>query len=100
LKPKKRSARTVRKTRPPEMTAWTSDSGASASAATCSDQAPSATSIPSVNHLERNRPAALASGCFSDTSGAAQAPRCLKRKPTLVASAHSKERRIPIWMVN
>ena len=32
VKPNQRSARTVRKTSPPEMTAWTSESGASASA--------------------------------------------------------------------
>ena len=82
------------------MTACTSDSGASASAATWSDHATSATSIPSANHFERNSPTALASGCLSDTSGAAQAPRCLSRKPTFVASAHSSERRIPSWIVN
>ena len=36
------------------MTAWTSDSGASASAATWKIQAPSATAMPIANHLERN----------------------------------------------
>ena len=82
------------------MTACTSDSGASASAATWKDHAISATSIPSVNHLERNSPIALVSGCLSDTAGAARAPRCLRRKPTLVASAHEQERMIPSWIVN
>ena len=44
---------------------------------------------------ERNSPTALRSGCLSDTSGAAQAPRCLSRKPTLVASAQRSASRIP-----
>ena len=59
VKPNQRSARTVRKTSPPEMTAWTSESGASARAKTWRHQAPSATSMPSANHLERNSPTAL-----------------------------------------
>ena len=41
------------------MTAWTSESGASAMAATWRIQAPAATSMPMANHLERNRPTAL-----------------------------------------
>jgi hypothetical protein len=49
--------------------------------------------------LDRNSPTALASGCLIDTSGAAFAPRCFSRKPTFVASAHSRDRRIPIWIV-
>ena len=52
-KPKQRSASTARKTRPPEITAWTSEIGASASAATCSTQATSATAKPIAHHLER-----------------------------------------------
>ena len=44
------------------MTAWTSESGASASAATCSAHAPTATSMPIANHFERNSPTALRSG--------------------------------------
>ena len=59
LQPKKRSAITVRKTSPPEITACTSESGASASAATWKIHATMATSMPIVNHLERNRPTAL-----------------------------------------
>ena len=41
------------------MTAWTSDSGASAIAPTWRIQAPAATSMPIANHLERKRPTAL-----------------------------------------
>jgi hypothetical protein len=77
------------------MIAWTTESGASARAATWNVQATSATSIPIVNHLERNRPTALAIGCLSETSGAAQAPRCLSRNATFVASAQNSDSRIP-----
>ena len=52
-KPKQRSARTVSKTMPPEMTVWTIESGASAMAATWKAQAPVATTMPRANHLER-----------------------------------------------
>ena len=55
LKPKTRSARTARKTSPAEMTAWTSDRGASAIAATWNSQAPIATPMPMANHLEVQR---------------------------------------------
>jgi hypothetical protein len=41
------------------MTACTIDSDASDSAPTCNSHAPSATSQPTVHHLERNRPTAL-----------------------------------------
>ena len=59
------------------MTAWTSDSGAMAIAATCRAHAPKATSMPIANQRERNRAAPLRSGWCQSTSGAAQAPRCL-----------------------
>ena len=38
---------------------------------------------------------ALAIGCLSETSGAAQAPRCLSRNATFVASAQNSDSRIP-----
>ena len=44
------------------MTAWTSDSGARAMAATWSAQAPTATSMPIANQRERNSDAPLRSG--------------------------------------
>ena len=56
LKPKTRSARTARKTRPPEMTAWTRERGASAMAATWKIQAPIATPMPIANHFDVQRP--------------------------------------------
>ena len=52
--------------------------------------------MPMANHFDRNRPTALATGCLRLTSGAAQAPRCLSRKPTFVAKAQKRARRIPI----
>ena len=58
-KSKNRSARTARNTSPPESTACTIDSGARASAPTCSTHARIATSHPIANHLERNSAAAL-----------------------------------------
>jgi hypothetical protein len=78
------------------MTAWTIDSGASARAATWKAHAPTATTMPMANHFERKSPTALATGCFRLTSGAAQAPLCLSRKPTFVANAQKRARRIPI----
>ena len=50
-KPKIRSASTARITTPVESTAWTTDSGAKASAATWKNQAPVATAMPMANHL-------------------------------------------------
>ena len=51
LKPKIRSAITARITTPVERTAWTTDSGAKARAATWNSQAPAATAMPIANHL-------------------------------------------------
>ncbi len=76
-KPKIRSASTASITTPVESTACTTDIGASASAATCSSQAPAAIPIPSANHLERKSDFALYSGCRMSTQGASLAPRCL-----------------------
>ena len=55
-RPKKRSASTARKTSPPERTACTIDSGASASAPTCSPQATIATMKPTKNHWRGRDP--------------------------------------------
>ena len=49
------------------MTAWTSDSGARAMAATWKIQAPMATPMPIANHREVQRFFALRSGCFHST---------------------------------
>ena len=76
-KPNSRSASTARITTPVESTAWTTDSGAKASAATCSSQAPSATPMPIANHLEANSDLTVRSGWRMSTFGAALAPRCL-----------------------
>ena len=67
-----------------------------ASAATWKTQAPSATSMPIANHFERNRPDRAGQRMPQVTSGAAQAPRCFSRKPTFVANAQNRARRIPI----
>ena len=56
------SARTVRKTRPPEMTAWTSESGASAMAPTWKSHATTATPMPMANQRDRNSAADDRSG--------------------------------------
>ena len=81
------------------MTACTSESGASARAATWKIQAPAATSIPIANHFDLKRPMPLRRGCANDTSGAAQAPLCLSRKPRFVASAQKNASRMPSWRV-
>ena len=77
------------------MTAWTSESGAMARAATWRTQAPNATSMPIANHFDLNRPTALLSGWRMLTSGAAQAPRCFKRKPRLVVRAQKSASKMP-----
>ena len=66
---------------------WTSEIGASASAATCSPQEPIATTRPSAYHFDRNRASVLRTGALHSTAGAATAPRCLKRKPSTEATA-------------
>ena len=75
--PKIRSAITASITTPVESTAWTTESGAKASAATCSSQAKSAMPMPIANHLDRKSDAPLCSGRRTSTQGASLAPRCL-----------------------
>ena len=72
-----RSASTASITTPVESTAWTTDSGAKTSAATCSSQAPSAMTMPIANHFERNSDLPDWSGRRTSTEGASFAPRCL-----------------------
>ena len=59
-KPNSRSATTVSSTSPPAITDWTSEIGASASAATWKPHEPVATRIPSVYQRERNSASELA----------------------------------------
>ena len=77
LKPKMRSAMTARITTPVESTAWTTEIGARAIAATCSSQAPSATAMPIANQREAKRALTVLTGRRMSTLGAAQAPLCL-----------------------
>ena len=72
-----RSAITAMITTPVESTAWTTDSGANASAATWSSQAPAATPMPIANHFDANSARPARSGWRMSTLGAAFAPRCL-----------------------
>ncbi len=64
-------------TTPPARTAWTTDIGASASAATWKPQALVATSMPSANQGEPKSDLAERRGCLMSTGSAAHAPRCL-----------------------
>jgi hypothetical protein len=95
LNPNQRSASTARNTRPPEITAWTSEMGAMASAATCRTHAPRATAKPIVHHLEENRPVALRSGWRMSTSGACVAPLCFHRNARFVVRAQASASRSP-----
>jgi hypothetical protein len=95
LNPNQRSAGQASRTRPPEITAWTSEIGARARAATWKTQPPVATSMPIVHQRERKRALVDSHGCEKRTSGAATAPLCLHRKPMLPMSAQSSAKRIP-----
>ena len=61
-RPKVRSAITASRTTPPARTAWTSDSGATAMAATWKIHAAEAISMPIENSLEANSDLAERSG--------------------------------------
>ena len=76
-KPKIRSATTVRNTRPPAITDWTSEIGARESAATWRPQLAVATRIPITYHFDRNSARELAIGRLASTGGDSTAPRCL-----------------------
>src|ERR671910_607988 len=58
-----------------------------------------ATPMPMANHFEVQRFFALRSGGFHSTAGAAQAPRCLNRKPKFVKKAHRSASNMPICTV-
>ncbi len=64
-------------TTPPASATCTTDMGAIASAATCSPQEATATSIPSANHFEEYSARAERSGWLISTFATALAPRCL-----------------------
>ena len=80
---------------PPASTDCTTDSGAADSAPTWKTQATLPISIPTVNILTLNNDRAVFSGCRMSTRGAAQAPRCLYRKPMFVVSAQPSASRMP-----
>src|SRR3954452_8946339 len=89
LKPNQRSAIIASITKPLASTAWTSDSGARLSDATCSAHATNATPKPIDHHFGLNRARTVRHGWRTSTSGAAVAPRWRMRKPMSVASADS-----------
>ena len=78
-----------------ESTAWTTDIGAKARAATWKNQALVATAMPIANHLEENRFLTVRSGWRMSTCAASLAPLCLNRKPSCVTTAHKSARNMP-----
>src|SRR4051794_11870156 len=86
-KPNSRSPSTASTTKPPEITACASDSGAKPSAPTWNAQPRTATAQPIVHHFDRNSSVALLTGRRMSTAGAATAPRCFHRNARFVASA-------------
>jgi hypothetical protein len=85
---------------PPEIVVSTRDSGATASATTCSVQATNAMAKPIVHQRDRNSPAALRSGWVSSTAGDATAPRYLQSNPTFATSAHASASSMPSWTIS
>ena len=69
LKPNSRSAITASSTTPVESTAWTTDIGAKARAATWKNQALVATAMPIANHLEEKSSLTERSGWRMSTCG-------------------------------
>src|SRR5207253_9134732 len=76
-KPNMRSAITAINTTPAASATWTTDIGATASAATCRPQLATAIAMPSVNHREEYRARAERSGWRTLTLATALAPRYL-----------------------
>ena len=68
---------TVSRTSPPAITDWTSEIGASESAATCRPHDAVATMIPIVYQRERNSASDVRTGRRASTGGDSTAPRCL-----------------------
>ena len=77
LKPNIRSAITAMNTIPAARATWTTDIGASDSAATCRAQLPTAIAIPMANHLDEYSSRAERSGWVTRTLGTELAPRYL-----------------------
>ena len=77
LKPNIRSAITAMNTIPAARATWTTDIGASDSAATCRPQLPTAISMPIANHFEEYSCRAERSGWMTWTLGTELAPRYL-----------------------
>ena len=77
MKPNIRSAITAMKTIPAARATWTTDIGASDSAATCRPQLATAISMPIANHLEEYSSRAERSGCMTRTLATELAPRYL-----------------------
>ena len=76
-KPNSRSAITAMNTTPAASATWTTDIGASVSAATCRPQLAVAVSMPRQNHFEEYSLLAERSGCRACTLGTELAPRYL-----------------------
>jgi hypothetical protein len=93
--PSTRSAMIASNTTPPASTACTTDSGTIDIAATWKIQAPLAITIPTANQREEYSWRAVRNGRRMSTAGAARAPRCLYRKPMLVASAQASASKMP-----
>ncbi len=98
--PNSREPTTVTSTRPPAITDWTSEIGASASAATWKPHDVVATTQPIVYTGERNSAIVLATGRRHSTAGAATAPRYLRKKPITDMSAVTKAISSPSWTEN
>ena len=97
--PNQRRAGMASMARPPAITAWTSDSGAIESAATCRHQARKARPKPIAHQRERNRAEALRSGLRIATSGALTAPRCLHSSATPEIRAQPSASMSPISLI-
>ena len=94
--PNQRRAGSASSASPPAITAWTSESGAIESAATCRPQAKMASTKPIAHQRERKRAPALRSGRRMATSGASTAPRCLQSSATPEISAQPRASISPI----
>ena len=68
---------TASSTTPPDSTAWTTEIGAIAIAATWRIHAPTATPMPIANHFDVKSAMAERNGWRTSTAGAAHAPRYL-----------------------
>ena len=95
LKPNMRSAITAMNTIPAARATWTTDIGASDSAATCRPQLPTAISMPIANHFEEYSWRAERSGCMTRTLGTSWRRGTCRRSPRFATKAHASARRMP-----